>query len=88
MFFFLNLLDERLLIFEISTWVRADWSSEVELFRRIKTPVDLKVQRFEKLIWFLACCNELLIVFKTRFWTHPILFIKCSIKFGGDKTPV
>ena len=53
-FFLLKLLDERLLIFENSFWFRADWSSEVELIRRYKTPVDLKVQRFEKLIWFLA----------------------------------
>ena len=58
-----KLLDERLLIFENGTWVRADWSSDVELIRRCKTAVDLMVQRFEKLIWFVACCNELFIVF-------------------------
>ena len=87
--FFSKLLDQRLLIFENGTWVRAEWSSDVELIRRYKIAVDLKVQRFKQQIWFLAFCNELLLVFEMRFWTRPNLFIKYSFKFvGGDKTPL
>ena len=86
--FLFKMLDGRLLIFENGTWVRAHWSSDVELLRRCKTAVDWKVQRFENLIWFLACCNELLIVFEMRFSARPNLFIKCSFKFGGDETPL
>ena len=46
----------------------------------------MKVQRFEKLIWLLACRNEFLIAFEMRFWAHPIMSIKCSFQFEGDKT--
>ena len=87
-FFFSKFLDERLLIFENATWVRADSSSDAELIRRYKIAVDLKVQQFEKQIWFLACCNELLIVFEMQFWTRPNLFIKRSFMFGGDERPL
>ena len=42
--FFQTCPDERLLIFENSTWVGADRLSDVELIRRYKTAVDSKVQ--------------------------------------------
>ena len=40
-----------------------------------------------KQVWFLVACKELLIALQKRFWAGRKLFIKCSLKFGSDKTP-